>query len=235
MISVLIPISPIPSHPETVILDDTIRSIRHHLPDSELHLMFDGVRAEQAHMKADYDEAVRRTLWTADRLWKGCVPYVFDTHLHQVGMLRRVVPQIDTDLMLFCEQDTPLYTSETIDWQACSNFIRSGEADVVRFYHESQPPKEHKHLMRERRDGFQRTIQFSARPHLASTAYYRRVLHDHFSPNANTFTEDVLHSTCQSWPDEHKLWIYAPEGTWLRSHHLDGRAGGPKFDDTMVF
>lgn len=227
MITVVIPVSPIPSHPDTRILDETIASVRHHLPDAPIWLMFDGVRPEQEHLRKAYEEHIHHV--------HGDVEYRFPQHLHQVGMLRQVIDNIDTPLMLFVEQDTPLYTTETIDWQACAALILTGQADVVRFYHESTPPKEHSHLMRERRGSFQRTTQFSARPHLASTAYYRRILTDHFTPQARTFTEDVMHGVCQSWPDDHKLWIYAPEGTWLRSYHLDGRAGGPKFDDRLVF
>lgn len=228
MITVVIPVSPIPSHPDTRILDETIASVRHHLPDAPIWLMFDGVRPEQEHLREAYEEHIHR-------LHDGDVHYRFPQHLHQVGMLRKVIDDITTPLMLFVEQDTPLYTTETIDWHACVDLILTGDADVVRFYHESTPPPEHAHLMQERHGGFQRTTQFSARPHLATTAYYRRILADHFTPEARTFTEDVMHGVCQSWPDEHRLWIYAPEGTWLRSYHLDGRAGGPKYDDKLVF
>lgn len=239
MITVVTPVSPIPSHPDTRILDETIASVRHHLPDAPICLMYDGVRPEQEHLREAYNEHIQRVSKSlavhARENHTEAVEHRFPQHLHQVGMLRKVIDDIDTPLMLFVEQDTPLYTSETIDWQACADLILTGQADVVRFYHESAPPKEHSHLMREHRDGFQRTIQFSARPHLASTAYYRRILADHFTPEARTFTEDVMHGVCQSWPDEHKLWVYAPEGTWLRSYHLDGRAGGPKYDDQLVF
>jgi hypothetical protein len=197
--------------------------------------MFDGVRAEQEHMRADYNEAVRTTLWTADRLWKGCVPHVFTEHLHQVGMLRRVIETIETPLMLFIEQDTPLVTDLDIDWASSIDMVSSGKADIIRFYHEAVVPRGHEHLMRKRQGDFLRTTQFSARPHLASTDYYRRILTDHFTPDANCFTEDVMHSVCQSWPSEHKLFIYAPEGNFKRSYHTDGRAGGEKYDSAQVF
>lgn len=236
MITVVVPVSPIPSHPDTHVLEETVASVRHHLPSAELFLSFDGVRPEQEHMREAYEEATRRTLWLADKSWGNVCPFVWDCHLHQVGMLRRVIDEIRTPLMLFVEQDTPLYTTETIDWEACSDFILSGEADVVRMYHESAVPEAHTHMMRERKGQFLRTVQFSARPHLASTTYYKRILTDHFTPEANTFIEDPMHSACQSWPDEHKLWIYAPEGeTWLRSRHLDGRAGEDKFESKLIF
>ena len=43
LVTVLIPVSPIPSHPSTEVLDVTIDSIRTRLPDAEIIIMFDGV------------------------------------------------------------------------------------------------------------------------------------------------------------------------------------------------
>lgn len=234
MITVVVPASPIKSHPDIGVLSETISSVRDHLPDSEIVLMFDGVRPEQEGMRAAYEEATRRTLWLADKQWGNVCPFVFDEHLHQVGMLRNVIDEVRTPLMLFVEADTPL-EPDPIDWQACIDLILSGEADVVRFAHESSVPPEHVYLMREKRGDFLRTLQYSARPHLASVAYYRRVLDENFSPEACTYVEDVLHGAAQSWPELHKLFLYAPEGNMRRSRHLDGRAGGPKFEDSLVF
>jgi hypothetical protein len=224
------------------VLEETVASVRHHLEDAEIFLMFDGVRKEQAKRICDYEEAIRRTLWMA-KSWGAVVPFIFDEHLHQVGMMRRVIDSIETPLMLFCEQDTPLYTTETIDWTACINFILSGKGNSVRFAHESSIPKEHSHLMFGMVDSFMRTSQYSARPHLASVDYYKRLLRDHFSPEANCFLEDPLHSVCseaqilrgEEGLKEHGLFIYHPEGSILRSYHSDGRAGEQKFETEQVF
>jgi hypothetical protein len=43
-ITVVLVTSVIPSHPETYIVEETIKSIRHHLPDSEIILQIDGLR-----------------------------------------------------------------------------------------------------------------------------------------------------------------------------------------------
>lgn len=228
-ITVVTPVSPIPSHPDISILSETVASVRRHIPDAGLVLLFDGVRAEQAAMRDDYEEATQRTL---AKQWG--VGHVFDRHLHQVGMLRRVIDTITTPLMLFVEQDTPLEL-DPIDWDACSELILSGEADVVRLYHESTVPDVHQYLMREQQGEFLRTVQFSARPHLAATSYYRRILKVHFSTRANCFVEDRMHSVCQSNPENHKLFIYTPTGGFRRSYHLDGRSDGPKFDTAQVF
>lgn len=241
MISVVIPVSPIVSHPQTFILDETIASVRSHLPDSEIILCFDGVRAENEDRRTVYEEHIRRVLWKA-KAWGALCPFVFDEHRHQVGMLRAVMDEIRTPLMLFVEQDAPLVGE--IDWQACIDIISSGDADVVRFSHEAVIPTDHEHLMLGVMGNFLRTCQFSARPHLASTAYYRRLLADHFSPEANCFVEDVAHGVCQNayirdgiagWYG-HRLWIYHPPGGNIkRSYTTDGRAGEPKYDESQVF
>lgn len=241
MITVVIPVSPILSHPETKILEETIQSVRHHLPDAEIILCFDGVRVEQEARRADYEEHIRRVLWKA-KSWGAVCPFVFDEHAHQVGMLRAVMDEIRTPLLLFVEQDAPLVGE--IDWQACIDIITAGDADVVRYSHEAVIPIEHEHLMLGVMGNFLRTCQFSARPHLASVAYYRRLLTDHFSPDANCFVEDVAHGVCHNayvrdgiagWYG-HRLWIYNPAGGNIkRSYTTDGRAGEPKWDAEQVF
>lgn len=246
MITVVVPVSPLLSHPDTAIVDETVASIRHHLPDAELILMFDGVRNEQVDRKADYEEFVRRVLWKADHdpLWRPVCPFVFGEHLHQVGMLRNIIGDVRTDLLLFCEQDTPLVTDEPIDWDACQQLIMSGDADIVRFAHEAHILPDHLHMMHGQQGQFVRTSQFSARPHLAAADYYERILADHFSPEARCFLEDKMHGICSEayivdgmngWSD-HRLWIYHPDGGNIkRSLHTDGRAGGPKFESEQRF
>lgn len=243
-ITVIVPISPVKSHPDTTVLDETLDSVRFHLPDVEIFLLFDGVRDEQEQRRNDYEEFIRRALWRADKHYKACAPYIFNSHQHQVGMLRYVLDDIRTDLMLFVESDAPLVVDEPIDWDASVNLIQSGEADVVRYSHEGIIPKAHRHMMLGLEGDFMRTCQYSGRPHLASVAYYRRLLQAHFSPEANCFLEDVLHSVCHQayevdgmtgW-HQHRLWLYHPQtGNIKRSYTTDGRAGEPKWDDTQVF
>ena len=55
-ITVVIPTSPIPSHPSTAIIDETIASVRKQLPDSRIIVTADGVRAEQVGMANNYFE-----------------------------------------------------------------------------------------------------------------------------------------------------------------------------------
>lgn len=245
-ITVIVPVSPIRSHPETDILRETLASVRHHLPAAEIFICFDGVRPEQEDRRADYEEHQRRVLWSADKNdWlRPVVPYRSESHQHQTGMLRAVLDDIRTPLILFVEQDTPLVMDEPIDWVACADMVLSGEANSVRFSHEAAILEPHEPMMHGQVGDFVRTSQFSARPHLASVAYYRRILADYFTADAKAFVEDLMHGVVDEafkidgltgWA-QHRLWLYHPQGGNIkRSWHADGRAGGQKYDGTQVF
>lgn len=242
-ITVLVTCSPIPSHPSAEILEETIYSVRAQLPDAEIVLTFDGVRPEQEHRRGDYELFIQRALWLADHHWGNVLPHIHDEHLHQAVCAKRALEHVRTPLLLFVEHDTPL-EPEPIDWAACIDQIQSGQADVVRYSHESEILPEHRHMVVPGgAPGFVRTCQWSQRPHLASVAYYRRILTSHFSENARCFIEDVMHSVCHEayivdgvsgW-NQNRLAYFHPEGNIRRSRHTDGRAGDSKHDDTQVF
>lgn len=244
MITVVTPVSPIKSHPDTTILEETITSVRALLPSAEIFLTFDGIRDEQTSRKADYDEFIHRTLWLADHVWGNVVPFLFDEHEHQSGMMRHIIDKIDTSLLLYVEQDTPIVTDEPIDMPAIEQMILDGESNLVRLYHEGVMPAEHMHLMHGRSNQFIETSQWSQRPHVASTAYYRRILNSHFTAGSKCFIEDRMYGILeeaeridgyQGWV-QHRIHIYDPgNGNMKRSYHTDGRAGESKFDDTQVY
>lgn len=242
MITAVVPVSPIPSHPDTAILEETVGTIRHHLPDAEIILTFDGVRPEQDHYHAAYAEHIYRVLWKAKK-WGAVAPFVFEAHAHQVGMMRRVIDEIRTPLLLYVEQDTPLVCDEPIDWELITKFIMSGESNLVRLHHEGVIPKAHEHMMHGEDGSFIRTSQWSQRPHIATVPLYRHVL-SQFSDDANCFIEDKMHSVLsQAWLRDGmigwNLWrahVYNPgRGNVKRSYHIDGRAGDPKFDEKQRF
>ena len=248
MITTVIPVSPIASHPETAILEETVASVRHWLPDGEIILTFDGVRREQRERRDDYEEHIRRVLWMADRDWGNVVPFVFDTHQHQTGMMRAVIGEIRTPLLMYVEADTPLVTDEPIDWEAVTGILESGVSNSVRFHHEAVIPEPHTHMMHGfDYDGenlnvpFLRTSQYSQRPHVAPVAFYRRIL-EQFTPDAKSFIEDRMYGVVRKaqnadgmhgW-NQWRLHIYAPQGgNYKRSYHLDGRAGEPKYSQAF--
>lgn len=236
-VTVLIPTSPVPAHPETGMIEQTVGSVRYHHPDADVLILVDGVRSEHEHRRSDYETYQQRLLWLARHRWRNVTVVRFDDHQHQANMVRHALTTVDTPLVLFVEHDTPLVTDEPIDWQACSAPILDDELDVVRFHYEAVIPAEHWPLMIDQDapvlvGGCRviRTRQFSARPHLASTEWYRQSIADHFPETCRTFVEDRMHGVCQAgrW-GRNRLAIYAPDVTNLkRSLNLDGRGDDKK-------
>jgi hypothetical protein len=244
VITVVVPVSPIPSHPDPSILVQTLDSVRQCLPDAEIIVTFDGVRTEQRGRKRAYAEFTHQALWLADHKYGNILPILFGKHQHQTGMMRAVIDKIETPLMLYVEQDTPLVTDEPIDWESIKHFITSGQSNVVRLHHEGVIPADHMHMMHSHDGGFIRTSQWSQRPHIASVAYYRRILDSHFSADAKCFIEDKMHGVLDQafrldgiagW-NQHRAHIYDPgNGNMKRSYHTDGRAGERKYDERQIF
>ena len=243
-LTIVIPTSPIPSHPDTAILAETLDSVRHHLPAAEIIVMFDGVRTEQEDMRADYVEFTRQALWLLDKRYKPAVPILCGTHQHQTGMMRAALVEIRTDLLMFVEHDTPL-TDGFIDWDGITDFVVGGGSHLVRFYHEAVLQPAHTHMQHGTEHGhYQRTSQWSQRPHVAATEFYRRIMDTCFTSGSKSFIEDKMHGVCDEafklggmdGLDDYRLHIYTPDGDSIqRSSHSDGRAGGAKFDDSQTF
>lgn len=241
-ITVLVTCSPIRSHPRTVILEETIASVRAQLPDAEIVLTFDGVRAEQEDRRVDYEQFILRALWLADHQWRNVLPIIHDEHLHQAVCAKRALEHVQTPLLLFVEHDTPV--TGDIPWVDISETILAGDANVLRLHHEASVLEPHRYLMLDdqpqkvRGVPMQRTIQWSQRPHLASVAWYRSLLDRWFPGDEKDFIEDRVYGRLI---EDHKrdgdmgwlgwrTWIYTPDGNIQRSYHSDGRAGEDKFD-----
>lgn len=244
-ITVLIPSSPIKSHPDTSILDETISTVRTHLPNAEIILMLDGVREEQEDRRADYEQYIYRVLWKCLHEWKNVLPLIFDDHQHQANMTREALQHVKTPLILFVEHDTPLTPDREIPFEGITEAILSGEADIVRLHHEALILDVHKYLMFDsvpqniQGVPMMRTQQWSQRPHVASVAFYKRILADYFTGN-KTMIEDrmygVVEQACKDgimgWYN-FRIWIYTPEGDIKRSYTTDGREGEPKYESTF--
>jgi hypothetical protein len=237
-VTIIIATSIIPSHPNTDMIDETIRSIRVHFPNNEIIMQIDGLRQEQLNRKEDYDEYKNRILWKCLHEYKNVLPIIFYTHSHQSTMMRKTIKMVQTPLILYVEGDAPLTPDVEIDWQKCLDMIEYGKANTIRFHFEAFIPKEHEHLMFGTDDIFTRTSQWSQRPHLSKVRYYKDVI---LPPLEDyVFIEDTTHGRVQDdispygvysedgW-NKHKLWIYTPEGNIKRSYHLDGRQGTQKY------
>jgi hypothetical protein len=234
-ITVIIPISPIPTHPSTEILDQTVASVRERLPNSEIIFMFDGVPAWGEEKRKHYEEFRTKALWKINTEWQPAVPIVMDKHSHQSLMMKQALPLVRTPIILFVEQDTPLHND--IPFAELVEPITSGYINVLRFHFEAQVHPEHEHLMLDHSpitilgQPFLRTRQWSQRPHLASTQYYRDIAAKYWDDQPR-FIEHIMYGRVVDGNfDEHRLHIYAPAGTLVRSKHLDGRrAGADEYD-----
>lgn len=238
-ITVLIPTSPIPSHPDTEVLDATIASVRERLPDSEIIVMFDGVSADKMQYKVAYDKFTQEMLWKLNADPAPTLPLLYDKHMHQSLMMKEALKEVRTPLILFLEQDTVLHND--IPFEQIKQPVLSGYANLIRFHHEASIPPEHSHLMLDQEPidilgvPLIRTRQWSQRPHLASTNYYRHIADTYFDDQPR-FIEHAMYGIVAEGGDnydEHRLHIYAPDGTLVRHKHLDGRRkGAENYDPT---
>lgn len=243
-ITVIVCSSPIESHPDTAMIEKTIEDVRVQLPDCEILLMLDKARPEYKSWYKSYDQYIEKVNWLCNNQWQNVLPIVFEEFGHQSGNTKAILDSVKTSVMLFVEHDTPITPDEKIEWQGLTQAIISGDANVIRLLHESHILPEHKQMTigeAENHCGVRmtKTTQWSQRPHLASVAYYRRMLTDYFSTNAKTMIEDKMHGKVledfyrdgiQGWYN-HRLWIYTPEGNNIkRSYHMDGRGSTPKYD-----
>lgn len=227
-ITVLVPTSPTPNNPDADHLIATIFSIHSRLPNSEILLMMDGVRHEQqAERGPNYQEYCRRVLWMCNTV-DYITPFYYPDHLHQAEMTRRTLEHVDTDFVLFVEHDTPLVGD--IPWSEWVDHLMDGQ-DVIRTYHESVMQPEHKYLMEEQYGDYTTTHQWSQRPHLARTSWYRKTLGFFFDTGEKGMIEDRLHSYAQSQPDLFRILLYTPSGNIQRAGHLDARGDDPKWTE----
>ena len=219
-ITVVIPTSPIPSHPSTEVITRTLASIRRHLPDSPIYIFCDGVRDELKHRAEQYRDYLFGLM---DQGEYGVSFFVSQDHRQQAGMLKRWIDAIHTPLLFFCEHDAVL-DDKPIDWDAIRSLLHSGEANTVRFYWHEEIHPEHTYLMLERQGDFVKTIQWSSWPHVSRTDFYKRILADYFAGDDKKMVETTMYSPVLEHPwEQFRTWIYAPEPDAIRFHHMDAR------------
>lgn len=237
-VTAVVTTSPVPGNPSLDMITETILSIP---PEFDVIVACDGVRPEQEHLADGYKEFMYRLCVACERdpRFENVTPYVSPRWLHQAGLTRSVLARptlVDTHAILFMEHDTPIVPDEPIDWSPAVEIVAEGFLHVLRFHHEAHVHEEHEHLMTDHQTNdilglpVRRTRQWSQRPHLANTDYYRRILDQNFPAAARTMIEDRMHSVAQ-WQRGHRIAVYHPDGGNIkRSYHLDGRGDEPKFD-----
>jgi len=240
-ISVIITSSPIPSHPDTWILDETIRSIRERLPECEIIVGFDGVRREQTELASNYRRYVRECLWKCNFEWDNVLPVVLNEWGHQANLTRELLKHVRTPNILFVEHDTPIVGD--IPWEDLLEQVENGMANVIRLHQDVEIHPDHYGVMLDPKPQvingvrLRRTQAWWQRPHIADTTFYREQVVEPIPLDSRTMIEDFLYgrvwvdcsSTRNGW-GRWKIWIYEPEGDIRRSGHLDGRGDAPKFD-----
>lgn len=251
-ITVIIPTSPIEIHPSTEVIDQCIRDVRTKLPHTEIIIMIDGINPKQTKWRENYDEYTRRVLWKCNFEWHNVLPVVFDEHVHQVRGARYVLNElVRTPTILYVEHDAPLCPDLDFDypWGQLVEAIKDGQINVIRFHHEASILESSKPMLIGGPElvhgvGMVKTTEWSMRPHLASTAFYKRMLNQYFSETATTMIEDGIYkhvvNECRddamSWYNW-RLWIFMPEGldgNWKRSYHLDARGSEPKYEEDFT-
>lgn len=242
-LSILIPTSPIPSHPSTEILDETISNIRKYT-SARIIIMADGVHQSLAHRTEDYEHYKDNVATNIEfGIYGDCVMKEFSHHRHQSGMLKEVLPEIETDLIFFVEHDCYIgggYIPFKDICEIVSDFDNNHYGvNYVRFHIFDRVLPEHKYLMLQDRPDYigdvplLPTIQFSARPFICKTKWFKDILWTYFNNGERMMLEDRMHSIVQQKYkalgfDTFGLYIYAPDGNMLHSFTSDGRKDDPK-------
>lgn len=235
--TIIIPTSPIPLHPSTAIIDETISNIRKYT-DAKIIIMCDGVHESLRLRTEAYDEyRMRLQINIADGKYGDCEAVEFLHHRHQSEMFTTVLKDVTTPTILFCEHDCSVIGDVPFD--AICNMVASSQLiNYLRFNIFAETPKEHLYLMLDAEpitiDGIPlvRTIQYSARPNIAKTRWYRDLLYTYFEGRYEMI-EDRIHGIIQAkynalGYDTFGMAIYAPEGNQLRSYHSDARGSDEK-------
>lgn len=242
-LTVLMSTSPIKSHPSTEKIEKVYESLRRHLPDAQVIIMADGVRAEQSHLDGAYQEYLRRIM---TKRWHNTTVIVHEEHHHQLSMTRKVLKHVQSKNIMFLEHDIA-FNERHIDFGSCLKLLDINRFDVIRFHFEEVIPEPHYYMMLDKRPiesggvNVIRTAQWSQRPHIANTDYYRRVLSDYGTSQANCMIEDAVHgkiadeTLIKKQYDNNRIAVYAPEGGYSRCYHLDGRENEDKYEDKQVF
>lgn len=245
-ITVIIPVSPWKSHPDTSILETTIKSVRAHLPESEIIITFDGVRSEQKDRFDDYQEFVKKMLWKINAEYDNVLPLFFMSHSHQAKMMREALKYIRTESVLYVEGDSPLYEDRKIDWNKITSLINKQDANIIRLYNKEEIPDVHEYLMyhehdiKDGEDTYIATSQWSQQPHIVRADTYREIIDKYFTDKSICFIEDKIYYPIANdgkdgkW-SKWKMYIYIPHDKKPRSYHLDGRSGEEKYDNKQVF
>jgi hypothetical protein len=240
-ITIVVPTSPVPSHPSTSLIEMTIAAVRRHLPDCPMLIQADGVRPEQEKFRTQYEMYLFRLQESINaKAFGNCVMVRFPEFRHQAAMMKETLLLPSSPLIYYNEHDLPLLP-EYIDWNGITKAILSGEVNKIRLHYWSTILPEHQHLMLDKEPIFIcgvpliRTVQWSQHCHVASVNFYQKIL-SNFSPDCRTMIETHAYSLTAAAPwDEMRMAIYAPIPYLKRIWHSHGREEESKYEETFTF
>lgn len=239
-VTVIITSSPCKRHPSIEMIKETIELVRKQL-SSKIIILLDGVKPEQEYLREAYEQyKYDLSEWCLTQ--SNIYMRIFGQFQHQSGMIKETIPTIETPFVLFIEHDFPIIGD--IPWESIGHILRTNQVNLVRFYLEDQLIPEHRHMFVNQEPVFidgvplTKTSQWSQRPHIAHTQFYRQIVNQYLTGN-KTYIEDDIHgkfaidftrsSNSQLDWEKHKLTIYTPSGNISRCKHLDGRMEEKKY------
>lgn len=232
-ITVLIPTSAIPSHPNPALMDETMAGIKFHFPESQTIILADGIWSGIAHRQHQY----QKYLEAIERRYPNTRIVKFPVHTQQTAMAQYAIQNfVQTKLVFWNEHDAPLRIDRAIDWDKIVWEIESGDAGLVRFtYFDEGIHEAHEHLTRGRYRWddvtFVKTVQFSGWSFLTTVDYFVRKI---FSgpPIEKQMLELRQYERVVNAPwEEYKVVIYCPDPPAQRFRHSNGRGFGTEERD----
>ena len=138
--TIVIPTSPIPSHPSIEVLMNTINKLYDYeeLRECKIIVMVDGVHPKLENRRESYLKYIN-TLFEVFDADTNVSINLFATHTHQAEMLRQTLPLCD-DVIFYVEHDT--YIQGEIDIAGCIDLVKhSSVVNQLRFhiFHEFSP------------------------------------------------------------------------------------------------
>lgn len=245
-ITVLMTTSPIPLHPSTDFIEQSMASIREQLPDAPTVILCDGIHPSFPPERTPaYEEYLERLLRLV-KDWGDVIVYESPEWVHQANLTRMGLTLTDTPCVAFMEHDTLVFGD--IPWAKMVGAIESNQAHTIRLSTAIDVPWYWQHLMldevRKWPNGIPmlRTRQWSGCPHLSSTEFYRKMIATYFDPACRCFVESVMFGVIgtsigrdESLWDQWRLWLYAPEGDMLRFSPLPGRGSDEPLEQKYAY
>ena len=231
-VTVIMTTSPVHLCPDTRFLQDAVARTRSYplFRDAPIILCFDGVRPEQEHYRARYLEYMRRVLdlIQTDSNFRGVMPLVFRSHVHQAHMAKAALGYVKSPFVFFQEHDT--YPMGEIDWDALLRAFKNPAVNYIRLSIFPRVLPEHRYLFPngeavENIEGapLVLTRQYSQRPHLARTEWYKWLLSRFVTETTRAMIEDLVIGWAESEP--WGLYLYSPPTPDItRSGHSFARA-----------